>query len=64
MQHLVPGDTAELMLARQGKVINLTVALQEAIADKYQITILPDIDRRQKERMSAWLGVQLKFVSN
>jgi hypothetical protein len=38
--------------------------LQDAIPDKYQISIRPDIGRRQKERMSAWLGVNLKFVNN
>ena len=42
----------------------VTVAVQEAIADKYQIEIRPDIRQRQKDRMSAWLGVGLKFVTN
>ena len=63
MLHLAPGDKVDLLLVRHAKVMSLEAAVQEAIPDKYQITIEPDIKRRQKERMSSWLGVQLKFVN-
>jgi predicted metalloprotease with PDZ domain len=61
MQRLVPSETAELLLVRHGRVITLAVEVQEAVPDKYQITMDPEINRKQKERMSAWLGVALKF---
>lgn len=64
MLRLIPGETASLLLARQGQVLTLQVQAQEAIPDKYLINIRPDIKRRQKERMSAWLGVNLRFVNN
>ena len=64
MLRLTPGEKADLLLVRHGRVMTLTVAVQEAIADKYQIEIRPDIRQRQKDRMSAWLGVGLKFVTN
>ncbi len=61
MLRLVPNEMAELLLVRQGRVIALAVEVQEAVPDKYQITIRPEIDRKQKQRMSSWLGVALKF---
>lgn len=64
MLRLVPGEMADLLLVRHGRVVTVTAQVQEAIPDHYQITILPDIDRRQKDRMSSWLGVKLKFVTN
>jgi len=62
--HLAPGEMAELLLVRHGQVMTLAVALQEAIPEKYQILIRSDINRRQKERMSSWLGAHLKFIKN
>jgi hypothetical protein len=64
MLRLVPGEMADLLLVRHGRVLSLTAQVQEAIPDRYQITIQPDIDRRQKDRMSSWLGVKLKFVTD
>ncbi len=64
MLHLAPGEMADLLLVRHGQVMTLPVAVQDAVPDKYQILIQPDIDRHQKERMSSWLGVKLKFVTN
>jgi len=61
MLYLTPGESVDLLLVRHGRVITVPVAVEEAIPEKYLITIRPDINRRQKERMSAWLGVNLKF---
>jgi len=61
MQRLVPGEKADLLLVRRGKIMALTVEVQEAIPDKYQISLIPDIKGRQKDRMSEWLGVKLQF---
>ena len=43
MLRLVPNEMAELLLVRQGRVIALAVEVQEAVPDKYQITIRPRI---------------------
>jgi len=64
MLRLAPGEMTELLLVRRGQVMTLNVAVQEAIPDKYQISLLPDIKGRQKNRLSAWLGVKLQFASN
>jgi hypothetical protein len=64
MLRLVPGEMADLLLVRHGRVLTLTARVQEAIPDKYLVTIRPDIGRRQKDRMSSWLGVKLEFVTD
>ncbi len=63
MLRLMVAEKANLLLARHEKLVSLTVLLQDAIADKYQISIHPDISSRQKERMTSWLGIQLHFIS-
>jgi predicted metalloprotease with PDZ domain len=62
MQRLVPGEKAEILLVRHGHIRSLEVAVQAAVPDKYLISIDPDISRKQKDRMEAWLGVDLQFV--
>lgn len=61
---LTPGETVNLLLARHDQLLTLEVTTQDAIPDKYQISIKPDITRKQKDRMTSWLGIPLKFVSN
>jgi len=64
MLRLQPGETAELLLARKGRVLRLPVQVQNAIPDKYRITIKPNISSREKQRMEEWLGLELKFIRN
>ncbi|HMB59851.1 MAG TPA: PDZ domain-containing protein, partial [Xanthomonadales bacterium] len=61
---LGPGEAVNVTLARHGKLMNLVVLTQEAVPAKYEMLIDPKISRRQKERMSEWLGVTLKFINN
>jgi predicted metalloprotease with PDZ domain len=63
MLRLLVGENTKLLLVRHEKLLSLTVTLQDAVPDKYQISIRPDISSRQKERMTAWLGIKLHFVS-
>ena len=64
MLRLVPGESVTVTLARHGRLMTLAVTTQDAVPAKYQILIDPGISRREKERMSQWLGVSLKFVEN
>jgi len=64
MLRMQPGESAELLLVRNGRLLLLSVQTQHAIPDKYRITIKPDINRREKERMEQWLGLQLTFQQN
>jgi predicted metalloprotease with PDZ domain len=64
MMRLQPGESAELLLARKGRVLSLPVQVQHAIPDKYRITVKPNISNREKQRMEEWLGLELKFLRN
>ena len=61
---LEPGETVELLLVRHGSLLRLPVEVQDALPDKFLITINPGITRTEKDRMSQWLGIELKFVTN
>jgi len=63
MQRLVPGEKAEILLARHSRLLTLEVTTQAAVPDKYLISIDPDISKKEKERMESWLGVRLEFVT-
>lgn len=63
MQRLVPGERAEVLLVRHGRIMALEATVQAAVPDKYLISIDPDISSKQKARMESWLGVQLQFVA-
>jgi len=60
---LLPGESANWLPVRHEKLLNLTVPVQDAVPVKYQISIRPGISSRQKQRMTEWLGIKLKFVS-
>ncbi|MDZ4731350.1 MAG: PDZ domain-containing protein [Xanthomonadales bacterium] len=64
MLRLQPDETAELLLVRNGQILTLSVKVQHAIADKYRISIRPNIKQREKNRMEQWLGMQLMFIKN
>ena len=61
VQQLLPGETVELTLVRQEKLLTLRVRVQSAIPEKYVIKLKSDIGFRQKARLKAWLGRDLKF---
>jgi predicted metalloprotease with PDZ domain len=64
MLRLRPGETADLLLVRNGQVLTLQVKVQHALADKYWISIRPNIKQREKDRMEQWLGMQLTFIKH
>ena len=62
IQRLRPGQTVELTLARHDRLLTLPVQMQEAISDRYLILTRERISRAEKERLSAWLGRELRFM--
>jgi predicted metalloprotease with PDZ domain len=64
MLRMQPGENADLLLVRNGRVLTLAAQAQHAIPDKYEIFIKPDINKREKDRMENWLGVPLTFQRN
>jgi predicted metalloprotease with PDZ domain len=63
MQRLAPGEKAQILLVRHGRVLTREATVQAAVPDKYLISVNPDISRKEKERMESWLGVHLQFVT-
>jgi predicted metalloprotease with PDZ domain len=62
MQRLRPGQQVELTLVRHQRLMTLPVVMQEALSDRYLIVTEERISRAQRERLSAWLGRELRFV--
>ena len=58
---LLPDETVELTLVRHEQLLTLPVRVQHAIPKKYTIKPRPGIRNRQKNRMEAWLGRDLRF---
>ncbi len=61
VRQLLPGETVELTLVRQEQLLTLPVRVQSAIPENYVIKLKSDIGFRQKARLKAWLGRDLKF---
>ncbi len=64
MQRLQPGEVVELLLSRHARILRVPATVQHAVPDKYVISIRADISRREKDRLSNWLGKKLRFVRN
>jgi predicted metalloprotease with PDZ domain len=62
LQRLRPGETVELTLVRHERLIVLPATVGHQMADSYAITPKARIRNREKARMEAWLGRELKFV--
>ena len=62
IQRLRPGAVVELTLARHKRLFKLSVEVQQAIPDAYAIITGPNMKRRDKQRLEAWLGQDLRFV--
>jgi len=62
IRQLQPGQTVELTLARHERLFTLAVEVQPAIVETYAIVTNPNISRREKQRLEAWLGRNLRFL--
>jgi len=58
---LRPDEQVELTLVRHDRLITLPVTAGTAIPASYSISAKPNINGREKKRLEAWLGRDLKF---
>jgi len=63
LQKLRPDEQVELTLVRHGRLIELPLITGTEISASYVILPKPDISNREKKRMEAWLGRDLKFLN-
>jgi predicted metalloprotease with PDZ domain len=63
LQKLRPDEQIELTLARHGRLINLPLITGTEVPVSYAIVPKPGISNREKKRMEAWLGKDLKFLN-
>jgi predicted metalloprotease with PDZ domain len=61
-RRLRPGQTVELTLTRHGRLLTLPVRPQAAIPDRYRIVAGESLGRAERERLTAWLGRELRFL--
>jgi len=61
-RRLRPGQVVELTLVRHGRLLALPVQLQQAIPDRYQIVAADALGRAERERLTTWLGRELRFL--
>jgi len=61
IQRLRPGQRVRLTLARQQRLLELTVEVQAAIPDRYAVIIGDKPKRVEQRRLEAWLGRPLQF---
>jgi predicted metalloprotease with PDZ domain len=62
MQRLVPGQVVELTLARHARLLTLRVVVREEIEERYLVVTKPRLSQAEKERLSTWLGRELRFL--
>ncbi|MCJ7814577.1 MAG: hypothetical protein MUP31_00860 [Xanthomonadales bacterium] len=62
LQRLRPEDEVELTLVRHGQLFTLPVRVGREIPANYVVVTKPDIGKREKKRLEAWLGSDLKFL--
>jgi predicted metalloprotease with PDZ domain len=63
LQKLRPDEQVKLTLVRHGRLIELPLTTGTEIPASYVILPKPDISNREKKRMEAWLGRDLKFLN-
>ena len=63
LQKLRPDEQIELTLVRHGRLLNLRLSTGTEIPVSYVIVPKPGISNREKKRMEAWLGRDLKFLN-
>ena len=62
LQKLLPNEQIELTLVRHGRLVNLRLLTETELPVSYAIVPKPGISNREKKRMEAWLGRDLKFL--
>jgi predicted metalloprotease with PDZ domain len=62
MQRLVPGQVVELTLARHARLLTLRVEVREEIEERYLVVTKPKVSQTEKDRLSTWLGRELRFL--
>jgi predicted metalloprotease with PDZ domain len=62
LQQLHRNEQIELTLVRHGRLIELQMLTGAQIPVNYSIETKPGISNREKKRMEAWLGRDLKFL--
>ena len=63
LQKLRPDEQIELTLVRHGRLVNLKLQTGTEVPVSYSIVSKPGISNREKKRMEAWLGRDLKFLN-
>ena len=63
LQKLHPDEQIELTLVRHGRLVNLKLQTGTEVPASYSIVSKPGINNREKKRMEAWLGRDLKFLN-
>jgi len=64
MARLRPGENANLLLARRGRIIEISLMLEEARPTTYEIKVDPDFGKRELRRLGSWLGQALQATDN
>jgi predicted metalloprotease with PDZ domain len=62
LQRLRAGQEVELTLVRHERLLTLPAVVREEIEERYVIGTKSRISRAEKERLSTWLGRELRFV--
>ena len=62
LNKLQPGDEVELTLVRHGRLLVIPLTVGTEIPTRYVISTRKDISNREKRRLEAWLGMDLKFL--
>ena len=63
LQKILPNEQIELTLVRHGRLVNLRLLTETELSVSYVIVPKPGISNREKKRMEAWLGRDLKFLN-
>lgn len=61
LQKIRPGEEIELVLARYGRLVTLSLVAEDPIPAAYAIHAKPRMSRVEKKRLEAWLGRPLAF---
>jgi predicted metalloprotease with PDZ domain len=62
LQKLYPEEEVELTLVRHGQLFTLPVRVGIELPANYLVVTKSDISKREKKRLEAWLGSDLRFL--
>ena len=60
---LLPNDEVELTVVRHGRLLTVPLTVGDEIPGHYSIVTRQGINNREKKRLEAWLGRELKFLN-